>query len=177
VPAQREGLEVTSLERRPPDGLPPVAGTFCPAVFFVAMRRSKTEIYLHVVWATREREPLLVGTLDQLVRREIESEARKLGCPVLGLNGMPDHLHLLVRVPGRISAAELAKQVKGASSHAANGALPDGQAFRWQEGYGAFSVSRSHLARVATYIEHQAERHARGDLWTEWEETDEEASG
>lgn len=128
-----------------------------------------------MVWATRLREPLLTGTLEKLAHQVIRSEARDLGCTVLAIGSMPDHLHLLVRVPGRVSAAELAKQVKGSSSHALNEALPDGEGFRWQEGYGAFSVSRSHVRQVAAYVERQRERHASGKVWPEWEETDEEA--
>ena len=75
----------------------------------------------------------------------------------------------------RVSAAELAKQVKGVSSRAVNELLRDGEGFRWQEGYGAFSISRSELRRLTEYVQQQADRHARGDLWPEWEETDEEA--
>jgi putative transposase len=138
------------------------------------MRRSKAEIYLHLVWATRAREPALVGTVNETARRVIREEAQALGCAVVALGGMPDHLHLLARVSARVSASELAKQVKGASSRTINELLPDYESFRWQEGYGVFSVSRSHVARVAEYIEHQAERHAQQRLWPEWEETDEE---
>jgi len=139
------------------------------------MRRSHTEIYLHFVWSTRLREPVLVGELDRTVRAAVSDEARRLGCSVLALGGVADHLHLLARVPARLSAAQVAKHVKGRSSHAGNVALPDGERFYWQEGYGAFSVSRSHLSRVAAYVETQPERHARGDLWPDWERSDETA--
>ncbi len=71
------------------------------------MRRSKTEIYLHLIWATHNREPLLVGEIDSEARRIVAEEALALRCAVLALNGLSDHLHLLVRVPGRVSAAEL----------------------------------------------------------------------
>jgi REP element-mobilizing transposase RayT len=140
------------------------------------MRRSRTEIYLHVVWATRLREPRLTGDIRRLALDVVRAEARALGCTVLALDGVEDHLHLLARVPGKLWAADLAKQVKGGSSHAINERLPDGDGFRWQEGYGAFSLSRSHLARVTAYVEQQAERHARQELWPEWEATDEETS-
>lgn len=138
------------------------------------MPRSKTEIYLHIVWATRFREPVLVDQTDRIAREAIREETRRLGCVVLALGGVADHLHLLVRVPGRLSVAQLAKQVKGASSRRLNEFLPGGEGFRWQEGYGAFSVSRSHLPRVTAYVEQQVERHAQGNLWPEWEEAEEE---
>jgi REP element-mobilizing transposase RayT len=112
--------------------------------------------------------------VNDTARRVVAKEARALGCEVLALDGVADHLHLLVRVPGRLAAAELAKQVKGHSSRVINDELPDGEGFRWQEGYGAFSISRSHLRRVTAYVQQQPERHRSGDLWPEWEQTDEE---
>ena len=128
------------------------------------MRRSLTQIYLHVVWSTHLREPCLVGVVDDTARRVVAAEARALGCEVLALDGVADHLHLLARLPGRLSAAELAKQVKGRSSRIINEELLDFESFRWQVGYGAFSVSRSHLRRVTAYVQQQRERHRFGDV-------------
>lgn len=139
------------------------------------MRRSKTEIYLHFVWAVRLRDPSLVGRSEEHAFRAIAAEAEKLDCRILALNGTDDHVHALVRVPGKVSAADFAKQVKGVSSSEVNDYLPDGNSFRWQEGYGCFSVSRSHFRRVRQYVESQKERHASNDLWPEWEEVDREA--
>jgi putative transposase len=103
----------------------------------------------------------------------ISDEVARLGATLLALGGMSEHVHILVRLPGKLSASEIARQAKGVSSHAVNALLPAGASFRWQEGYGAFSVSRSHLARVQAYVEDQEERHRSGRLWPEWEETDE----
>lgn len=138
------------------------------------MRRSKAEIYIHLVWATRCREPLLTPAITPVASKWVVVEAKALGCEVLALNGTPDHLHLFVRMPTRVSVAHLAKQVKGVSSRELNNALPDGEGFGWQQGYGAFSDSRSHYPRVVAYVEGQQERHARGEVWPEWEQTDEE---
>jgi REP element-mobilizing transposase RayT len=139
-------------------------------------RQSKAEIYLHLVWATRLREPLITPEVERAVHRCAEAEAKRLGCVVLALNGMPDHVHLFVRTPTRVSAAELARQVKGVSSHFVNNQLPDGEGFRWQEGYGVFSVSRSHVQRVIAYVEKQKDHHHFGTIWPEWEETDKECT-
>jgi REP element-mobilizing transposase RayT len=139
------------------------------------MRRSKTEIYLHFVWAARLRELVLQGRIEKLSYEVMAAEAEKLACQILAMDGTEDHVHVLVRVPGIVSAAEFAKQVKGVSSNVVNDHLPDGSSFRWQEGYGCFSVSRSHVRRVRQYVESQKERHALNDLWSEWEEVDEES--
>lgn len=139
------------------------------------MRRSKVEIYLHLVWATRGREPWLTGTTLRAAHRCIQSEAQELGCDVLALGGMPDHVHLLAKVPSSVSAAALAKQVKGVSSRLVSERVAPGSGFGWQEGYGVFSVSRSHVKRVKAYVLNQEAHHATGHTWPEWEETDEPA--
>ena len=93
----------------------------------------------------------------------------------MAVGGMPDHAHLLARVGGAVSAAKLANMVKGGSSRMLNDTLSDAlpQYFDWQEGYGAFSVSRSHVKRVCLYIKDQERHHANNTTWPEWEETSE----
>ena len=137
-------------------------------------RRSHTEVYLHCIWATRRRAPFVVPALERRIHRCIQSQARGLGCTVLALNGMTDHIHLLVRVPPTLATAPMIQQVKGASSYFTNKVCALTEALYWQEGYSAFSVSRSHLARVVAYIKAQKQRHADGDLWEEWEWCSEE---
>ena len=139
------------------------------------MRRSKAEIYLHLVWATHNRQPWLTPELALPIYERVTSTARRLRCTVLGIGGMPDHVHLLVRLPPVTSISLLAQQVKGSSSRLAREVGRRKETFQWQEGYGVFSVSRSHIKRVVSYVENQAKRHANGRLWSEWEEADEEA--
>jgi REP element-mobilizing transposase RayT len=139
------------------------------------MRRSKVEIYLHLVWATWEREAWLAGDVERAVYRCVQGEARDLGCDVLALGGMPDHVHLLVKTPSTVSAAVLTKQIKGVSSRLVKDQLTPGEGFGWQEGYGVFSVSPAHVTRVKAYVRDQEHHHATNQLWQEWEETDEEA--
>lgn len=138
------------------------------------MRQSKAEIYFHLVWATKGREPWLTPEVERAVYRCIEAEARGMGCVVLGIGGMPDHVHLCVRAPARLSPSEIAKRVKGVSSHFAHDHLPGREGFAWQEGYGVFSLSRTHVEKVIAYIACQKQHHANADIWAEWEETDEE---
>ena len=138
------------------------------------MRRSKAEIYLHLVWATHNRQPWLTPELAPPIYGWVTATAKRLRCTVLALGGMPDHVHLLVLLPPRTSISLLAQQVKGSSSRLAGQANRGNEPFCWQEGYGVFSVSRSHVKRVTSYVENQAKRHAGKKLWTEWEEVDEE---
>ncbi len=106
--------------------------------------------------------------------RCIQSQAQKLGCTVLALNGMPDHVHLLVRMPSTVSMEQLMHQVKGFSSRVINQDCGIGEALHWQEGSAAFSLSRSHIAPAAAYIKNQKQHHADNDVWSEWEWTEPE---
>ena len=138
------------------------------------MRRSKVEIYLHLVWATHRRKQILNDEIEGAIYRCIESEALRLDCTVLAIGGMPDHVHLLVQVPSTVSASVLAKQVKEVSSTFARDTMELEEPFRWQENYAVFSVSRSHLTRVMAYVKNQKVHHATGNVWARLEEVDEE---
>jgi len=140
------------------------------------MRRNKLALYLHLVWATWDRQPLITPVIERALYRNIESEARDMRCTVLALSGTEDHVHLAVKYPATVSVAELVKQVKGVSSHFVNETLqPETHGFKWQGSYGAFTISRDDVDRVVAYIRRQKEHHAEGGLVPEWEEAFEEA--
>ena len=139
------------------------------------MRQTKAEIYLHFVWATHQRQPLVNLDIERDVYRCIESEAKRLKCVTLAIGGMSDHVHLFVRIPTKISAATLMQQVKGVSSTFVRDQLKTNSYFGWQDGYGVFSVSRPHIQYVVDYIENQKRHHANGTFWGQWEEADQEA--
>ncbi len=138
------------------------------------MSHCHKEIYLHLVWTTQGRDPLLKPEVEHRIHRCIQAEAERLGAVVLAIGGLPDHVHLVVQAPAHRSASEIAKQVKGISSRFAavqlvgSGLLPY---FSWQEGYSVFSLSRDHLDTVIPYMQHQKQRHAEQTLWPMWEET------
>ncbi len=138
------------------------------------MKRNKLALYLHLVWATWDRLPWIEPSIERRLHRNIAAEARGMGCTVLALNGMPDHVHLVVKLPSTVTVANLVKQVKGVSSHFAGETLGLGSGPKWQGVYGAFAVSRWDLDRVIGYVKRQKEAHASGELVAEWEETAEE---
>ena len=121
-------------------------------------------VFMHLVWATDGRRPLLHPTLEDGVHDLVRSKCRQLRCTVLAVGGMPDHVHLLVELHPTVSVSALAKEVKGASSHAAAHLLRAGPSFRWQTGYGAFSVSHRDVPRTTAYVLRQKEHHASGTL-------------
>ncbi len=138
------------------------------------MRRTKSEIYLHFVWRTWRSEPLLTPEIERAVHRCIEQQACEMGCDILAVGGMPDHVHLVVKMPSKIAPAEIAKRVKGVSSTFARAQLMHGEPFGWQERYAVFSITPRHIQRVIDYVNNQKQHHANGSLLSVLEEADEE---
>ena len=138
------------------------------------MRRNKLALYVHLVWATWDRLPLIMPHMERRLYRCMEHEAQQAGCTVLALNGIVDHVHLVVSLPSTVTIAGLVKQVKGVSSHFANAVLSPDRQFKWQGGYGAFTISRWDVDKVVQYVKRQKEHHAGDDLWVECEESYEE---
>jgi putative transposase len=156
-------------------GRPPSWTLLCPLWHMEdTMRRNKLALFLHLVWATWDRLPLITPDIERRLYRNIESEARKQGCTVLALNGTEDHVHLLVIFPTTITIADVLKHVKGVSSRFVNETLRPSAQFKWQGSYGAFTVSRWDVARIKEYIKRQKEHHRSGELVPEFEETFEE---
>ena len=135
------------------------------------MRAPFTQLYLHCVWATWDRLPLITPTVQDNIYASIHAKGRELKCEVLALGGMPDHVHVLVRFPTTLSVADLVKGVKGTSSHRQTQQVSPESFFKWQGGYGAFTVSPDIVPSVTAYIHNQKRHHAEGNLWTAWEET------
>ncbi len=134
------------------------------------MRRSMDEVFVHLVWATWDRAPVLVGALRVTAFRVIGAKCEELGVQLLALNGVEDHVHALVRLPTALSVAALVKELKGSSGHAvAQLAKAEGQFFKWQGAYGAFSVSSYDVDKIASYIKRQAEHHAEQSIIPLWE--------
>lgn len=136
------------------------------------MPASCSEIDLHFVWSTHLRLPLIDPAIERQVHASIAREAGRLGCEVIAIGGMPDHVHLAIWLPTRLAPAILMQRVKGVSSGYARSRLVEpGSAFAWQDGYGVFSFSRVSRPRVIDYIRDQKRHHAEDRLWTRWERT------
>ncbi|MHC5721915.1 MAG: IS200/IS605 family transposase, partial [Nostoc sp.] len=86
-------------------------------------------------------------------------ESEQLKCTVIAIGGIEDHVHLLTGFPPTISVCELAKQIKGSSSHFITHEIQPGEFFKWQGSYGAFTVSYDAIDNIANYIRNQATHH------------------
>jgi putative transposase len=133
------------------------------------MRDTRIAVFVHLVWATWDRLPLLTGERERRMHRALEAKCRQLGIEPLAIGGVEDHVHLLIHLPATLSVAMAVKHLKGASSHLATHEAAPGEFFKWQGGYGAFSVGIRQIDRVRDYILGQREHHAAGYLVADWE--------
>jgi len=120
------------------------------------------QVYVHLVWTTWDRLPLLNGAVKDSVYACIRAECKALGVKVISLGGTQDHVHLLVELPTTVCIADLAKQIKGSSSHLVNHEVCKSGEFKWQGSYAVFSVSKSLGPTVRSYILNQEQHHQDG---------------
>ncbi|MCP4362184.1 MAG: transposase [Chloroflexi bacterium] len=134
------------------------------------MRAPYTQLYVHMVWATWDRLPLITDVIEPRLYAAVATKCRQLKCEPLAIGGIEDHMHLLTRLHTTIAIATLAKEVKGASSHLVTHEIVPGKFFKWQGAYGAFTLRKSEVPQVKAYILNQKQHHAENSLYDEWEQ-------
>ena len=122
---------------------------------------SYSRVWLHLIWATLERRPLLFKGAAVKVSEFLSNYASEKGIYMKINYVNPDHVHALIDLPTNLSIEDAMHFLKGGTSHWINqGALVPGK-FAWGRGYGVFSVSHSGIAEVAKYIATQEEHHRK----------------
>jgi REP element-mobilizing transposase RayT len=139
------------------------------------MRSPYTELYVHLVWATWDRLPLIAGELRGEVYAALHAQASGLGAGPKAIGGIADHVHMLIHLPTTISVSELVGRLKGATSHMVTHRRSYSGFFKWQGSYGVFTVSKSGVPKVAAYIHNQEEHHNSGRLSAALERTETDA--
>ena len=124
----------------------PLAGTF-------------TSLHYHLVFSTKDRFPMIHADLQPRLHEYFGGIIRSEEAILCSAGGMADHVHLLARLPARLAVADLMRVLKSKSSAWIHETFPAQRKFAWQEGYGAFTVSRSDLGRVQKYIASQPRHH------------------
>jgi putative transposase len=128
-----------------------------------------TKIWIHGIWGTKDRRPILKDGFRRDVFRHMEDRFTGQGCPVRVLNGTSDHVHALFLLNHEKSLADVVQMVKGETSHWINQRnFLNGQ-FAWQVGYCGLSVSSSMLRRVEEYIRGQEMHHRKVSFAEEYE--------
>ena len=123
---------------------------------------------VHFVWSTHRRGEWIAESWEEPLHCYIGGISRNKNATLIAAGGIPDHLHLLVSMPPTISLSDMVNALKSNSSRWIHDETPQMKHFRWQEGYGAFSVSRSNESSVVEYIRRQKEHHRAKDFKTEF---------
>lgn len=135
------------------------------------MREPFTQLYLHAVWSTWDRLPLITEAIEDRIYAAIAQKCHELKCEPLAIGGIADHVHLLVRLHTTVAVATLLKETKGASSHLVTHEIMPGHFFKWQGAYGAFTIRKSDVTTVKAYILNQKQHHAESEIIEEWEQS------
>ncbi|BAQ62992.1 probable transposase [Geminocystis sp. NIES-3708] len=125
-------------------------------------------LYYHLVWDTKDRLPLILPKYKDDLYNYIIGKSNHFGCIVHGVNGMPDHLHVIVSIPPKISISEYVQKIKGSTSHYLTEKYFS--SFQWQKGYGVFSISHKNLDQAIAYVKNQKKHHANSRIITILEE-------
>ena len=126
------------------------------------MSQSLSRIWTHLIFSTKDRFPFLS---DEQLRRDVHAYLatvlRSHDCETLIVNGTADHVHALFALSRKHALSTIVKEIKRTSSAWIKERSPTLRKFHWQNGYGAFSVSQSHVDRVCRYIEEQEQHHQK----------------
>ena len=118
-----------------------------------------TKLLYHLVFSTKHRQPLIEDKLRSELYPYIEGILRRRQGVVMTIGGMPDHVHLLVRLKPDMSVSKIVQAIKANSSKWIHERPDFPRDFAWQVGYGAFTVSESKARSVYRYIQRQEEHH------------------
>jgi REP element-mobilizing transposase RayT len=117
-------------------------------------------LFIHLTWATFRRMPMIGPTEARFLRRFLPSEAQRHGAAIIAMGMVCDHVHLVLRLPGRFDLPRLVQGLKGASARLANQDNRISLAgLRWAHGYHLISVSPRNLRVAVQYVRRQAQRH------------------
>jgi REP element-mobilizing transposase RayT len=126
------------------------------------------QLLYHITFATKNRKPYLQDGFREKLFAYMAGTVNDLGGHAHVIGGFYDHVHLLIRIPAKTSVSEFVGKVKSNSSRHATASQFKILKFGWQDGFGAFTVSPSQMARVAAYIANQIKHHRKESLEKEY---------
>jgi len=125
------------------------------------MPQSLSQLFVHLVFSTKHRAPIIPDAIREELHAFLIGVLRERDCPSLMIGSVEDHVHILFVLSKNISLSKIAGEVKAVSSKWIKSKGPALQAFQWQNGYGAFSVSQSNVETVRRYIANQKQHHQK----------------
>ena len=125
------------------------------------MPDSYTNLLYHLVFSTKDRRPIITRDYEVRLYDYLGGTIRKLGGISLELNGTEDHIHLLAKLRPDCALSNVLRDLKANATGWMHDVFPSVKNFSWQRGYGAFTVSQSHVEGVREYISRQKEHHRK----------------
>ncbi len=132
------------------------------------MANTYSSLHYHVIFSTKNRERWIAQDIEDRIWRFIGGIARNHKMIALQVGGIEDHVHALVTAPPTIAPCEIAQLLKGPSSKWIHEKFAELKNFAWQDGYGAFTVSKSNIPEVIKYIQTQREHHRKKTFQEEY---------
>ena len=132
------------------------------------MGQSLVKNYVHLVFSTKYREPLIFPPVEAELHAYLGGICNKLECPVIIVGGYTDHIHILCMLSKKIALMKLMEELK---SHSSKWIKTKGKGYEnlyWQDGYGAFSVNPAQVERVISYIANQHKHHNKNSFKDEY---------
>jgi putative transposase len=125
------------------------------------MAHTFTQIYIQTVFAVSNRESLIKAAFKEDLYKYITGIVRNQGQKLIAINGMPDHLHILIGLQPSMALSDLVREIKSDSTSFVNQNRWVHGRFSWQDGYGAFSYGHSQLDTIIGYIKNQEKHHQK----------------
>lgn len=123
------------------------------------MSQSYTDLLVHIVFSTKDRKQLIVPKIEKDLHRYLIGISENHSCSIIEINSVTDHIHLLASLNKNISVSKFTSELKSNSSRWVKTQGKLHQDFAWQNGYGAFTISRRSINNVKKYIQNQKEHH------------------
>lgn len=123
------------------------------------MANTYTCLHYHLIFSTKNREPCIRPDIEQRMWEYLGGIARQNDMKALQIGGFDDHVHLVIGMPPTLAVSKALQLLKGGSSKWIHETFTDLAHFQWQDGYGAFTVSKSQLPMVIHYVANQREHH------------------
>ena len=132
------------------------------------MPQSLAKVHIHLVFSTKNHRPYLFDTVRPVLHAYLATVLKNTGCHPIALGSVEDHIHILVAQSRTIALSKVVETLKTSSSKWLKKQDTRLSHFAWQAGYGAFSVSASHVQTVRSYIARQSEHHRKASFKDEF---------
>ena len=132
------------------------------------MANTFSQIYIQTVFAVSNRQSLIKPEFKEDIYKYVTGIVKNQGQKLIAINGVADHVHLLIGLRPAMALADLVREIKADSTNFINKKKWIRGRFSWQEGYGAFSYGHSQLDTIIRYIQNQEQHHKRSSFKNEY---------